>query len=116
MGVVTEERGQEHDWNMASALSRANKRGHFVAVHARHVHIEQDHRIFLEEKVMERLLPRMRDDERLAQLLQGVANSHGGARIVIDDEDLCLGQTGCLGQRGLLGDGRQLLHRVCGCH
>ena len=62
---------------------------------------------------MERLLPRMRDDERLAQLLQGVADGHGGALIVIDDEDLRLGH--CLGRRGRLGDGRQLLHRVCDC-
>jgi hypothetical protein len=56
--------------------ARADELGGLEAVHARHVHVEQDHRALVVEQPAQRLLARGSGDDVLLQLLEDGAEDH----------------------------------------
>src|SRR6478672_2363063 len=59
---------------------------------------------------MERLLARVGDDEDLTKLLQGRAHRHGGALVVIDNEDFRLRRRNRFGRRRRIHGLRRFPH------
>src|SRR5689334_11580526 len=98
---------------MTGLFPGPDKGRHLIAVHTRHIHVEQDDRVILEEETVQRLLAGVRDDKGLTQFLKRRPHRHGGPLIVIDDEYFRLRGRGGLRRNSWLGHVRRLLHRTC---
>jgi hypothetical protein len=82
------EGGDEDDRRVRRLAARADELGGLQAVHARHVHVEQDHRALVVEEPAQRLLARGRGDDVLVELLEDGAEDHPLVEPVVDDEDV----------------------------
>jgi hypothetical protein len=85
--LVAEDRRQEDDRRVLGPLARTDQGGGLVAVHARHVQVEQDEGEFLGQQPAQRILARAGDHQLMAQLLQRLDGGEGVALVVVDDED-----------------------------
>jgi hypothetical protein len=81
-------RGQKHDRRLGAAGPRPDLLAHRNAVHARHLHVEQDavRRFALERD--QRLRPAVGEHDRIALTLQRGARHRAADLVVVDDEDL----------------------------
>ena len=78
--------------------------GGLEPVHLRHLHVQQHHRELVREEPLERLAPRVRRDEVLAQPLEHRLEGDQVGRLVVDQEDV--DQVGrAVGRSGSRADG-----------
>ncbi len=89
VGLVAEHRRQEDDRRIARPAVRADEARRLIAVHPRHVQVQENDRELLGQKLPQRILARAGDDQLVAKFLQRMDGGIGVALIVIDDEDLC---------------------------
>jgi hypothetical protein len=82
--------GEEDDGCGLGALPLADEGGRLEAVHARHVHVEQDHREILVQDVLQGLLAGLGLDQVLAQLGQDRLQHDELVGPVVDQEDVDL--------------------------
>ncbi|SRR5260221_10729959 len=78
-------RRQEDDRNALGLVARADHPGGFVAVHARHVDIEQDDRELALQQVAQRLLARAGEND-LAEILEYGCDGQQVALVIVDEE------------------------------
>ena len=79
--------GEEDDGRRLRALALADEGGGLEAVHARHVHVQQDHREVLVQDVLQRLLARLGLDQVLAELGQDGLQDDELVGTVVHEED-----------------------------
>ena len=79
-------RGEEDDRDALGLLALADDAGGLVAVHARHVDVEQDHRELALEQMAQRLLAGAGDHD-LGQILDHGADGEQVVLVVVDDQD-----------------------------
>ena len=82
------EGGDEDDRRMRGLAPRADELGRLEPVHARHVHVEQDHRRLIVEEPAQRLLARRGSDDVLVELLEDGAEDDALVEPVVDDQDV----------------------------
>src|SRR5690348_885409 len=80
------DRRQEDDRDAAGLLSAADDLGGLVAVHDRHVDVEQDDRELALEQVAKRLFARTSRND-LAKIIQDALDSEQVPLVVVDQED-----------------------------
>ena len=87
---VLRDRGQEDDRNVPRPLALLDQLGGLEAVHARHLHVEQDRGEFIVQQVAQRLFARLDTDELLAQRLEDRLEREEVLRPIVDQEQLRL--------------------------
>jgi hypothetical protein len=82
------EGGDEDDRRVRRLAPRPDELRRLEAVHARHVHVEQDHRALVVEQPAQGLLAGGSGDDVLVQLLEDGPEHHALVEPVVDDEDV----------------------------
>ena len=72
---------------MPRALELLDQLGGLEAVHARHLHVEQDHGVLVVEQASQRLFARLDADELLAERIEDRLEREEVLRPVVDEQD-----------------------------
>jgi hypothetical protein len=97
--LLLADRGEEDDRNVLERLARLDQLRRLEAVHARHLHVEQNDGEVPLEQATQRLLARRGADDALSQRLENRLEREKILRPVVHDEDIDL-----LGGARLHGD------------
>ncbi len=84
--LVTEHGGQEDDGNPAGLAPLPDVAGRLVAIHARHVQVQQDDREVLQQQPLQGLVAGVRHHDLVAKLLQRAGGREQVALVVVDDQ------------------------------
>ena len=85
--VVLVVRREEQDRDARRARAAADERGHLVAIHARHLHVEQDHGEILPEGPAQGFLRGVCQDHVDCRISEDLRGGEQIALIVVDDQD-----------------------------
>src|SRR4051812_18567087 len=80
----------EDDWSGRGSWPLPDERGRFESIHARHVHVEQDHREILFEKATQSFSTRSGTNNILAQLFQNSLVREKLVGPIVDDQNIYL--------------------------
>ena len=86
--VVLADRREEDDRNELAALARLDQLRRLEAVHAGHLHVEQNHREVALEQAAQRVLARRRAHEALPERLENRLEREQVLRAVVDEKDV----------------------------
>ena len=93
--------GQEDDRDVLGPLPALDVRRGLEAVHARHLHVEQDHRVVVGEQRLQRLLAGGRADQGLAEGDEDRLEREQVLRPVVDEQDPRRRGLACGGRHGV---------------